>query len=70
MALDLKLSKEFNVPVTDWLKSHRFRVALAIYNITNHTNPLDVYSNVTSPFFGHFVGLQHRLFDVQFDIVY
>jgi hypothetical protein len=54
----------------DWLKSHRFRVALAIYNITNHSNPLGVYSNITSPFFGHFVGFQHRLFDVQFDIVY
>ncbi len=69
-ALDLKLSKEFNVPLMDWLKSHRFRVALAIYNITNHSNPLGVYSNITSPFFGHFVGFQHRLFDVQFDIVY
>lgn len=69
-SLDLKLSKEFNVPLTDWLKSHRFRAALAIYNITNHSNPLGVYSNITSPFFGHFVGFQHRLFDVQFDIVY
>jgi len=70
VSLDLKLSKDFNLPLTAWLKNHKFRAALQIYNITNHANPLDVYSNVTSPFFGHFVGFQHRLFDVSFDIVY
>jgi hypothetical protein len=69
-SLDLKLSKDFNLPLTSWLKNHKFRGALQIYNITNHSNPLDVYSNITSPFFGHFVGFQHRLFDVSFDIVY
>lgn len=69
-SLDMKLSKDFNLPLTAWLKNHKFRGALQIYNITNHSNPLDVYSNVASPYFGHFVGFQHRLFDVSFDIVY
>ncbi|HLY63771.1 MAG TPA: TonB-dependent receptor [Terriglobia bacterium] len=69
-SLDLKLSKDFNLPLTSWLKNHKFRGAFQIYNLTNHSNPLDVYSNVASPYFGHFVGFQHRLFDVSFDIVY
>lgn len=69
-SLDMKLSKDFNLPLTSWLKNHKFRGALQIYNLTNHTNPLDVYSNVASPYFGHFVGFQHRLFDVSIDIVY
>lgn len=70
LSLDLKLSKDFNLPFTSWLKNHKFRGAFQIYNLTNHSNPLDVYSNVASPYFGHFVGFQHRLFDVSFDIVY
>jgi hypothetical protein len=70
LSLDLKLSKDFNLPLTSWLKNHKFRGAFQVYNLTNHSNPLDVYSNVTSQNFGHFVGFQHRLFDVSFDIVY
>jgi len=69
LSLDLKVTKDFGVPYIGWLKSHRFRVGVSGFNLTNHSNPLDVYSNTASPFFGHFVGFQHRIFDVSFDIV-
>jgi hypothetical protein len=70
MAIDLKLSKDFRIPFLPWLRNHRIRGALAVYNLTNHTNPRDVYNNVTSPNFGHFVGLQHRMFDTDLDVIY
>jgi hypothetical protein len=70
MAIDLKLSRDFHIPWLPWVRNHRFRGALAIYNITDHTNPRDVYNNVASPYFGHFVGLQHRVFDTFLDVVY
>ena len=70
LSVDLKLSKDFRVPVIPWLKSHKFRAAIAVYNITDHANPRDVYSNISSPLFGHFVGFQHRLYETWFDIVY
>jgi hypothetical protein len=68
-SLDMKISKDFKVPIVPLLKNHTLRGSLQIFNITNHSNPLDVYSNIASPFFGHFVGFQHRLFDLQIDII-
>ncbi|HXJ96945.1 MAG TPA: carboxypeptidase regulatory-like domain-containing protein [Terriglobia bacterium] len=68
-SLDLKLGKEFTLPFP-WVKNHRLRGALTIFNLTNHSNPRDVYNNVTSPYFQHFVGFQHRFFDSELDIVY
>jgi len=70
LSLDLKLSKDFAVPYIGQLKNHKFRLGVAVFNLTNHLNPLDVYSNIASPFFNHFVGFQHRVFDASFDIVY
>ncbi len=70
LSLDVKVSKDFRVPFLPWLKSHSFRGAFAVYNITDHSNPRDVFSNVFSPFFGHFVGFQHRSFETWLDIVY
>jgi hypothetical protein len=69
-AIDLKLSKDFRIPFLPWVRNHTIRGALAIYNVTDHTNPRDVYNNITSPNFGHFVGLQHILFDTFVDITY
>jgi hypothetical protein len=68
-SLDLKLGREFRLPLP-WVKNHRLRGALTIFNLTNHSNPRDVYNNVTSPYFQHFVGFQHRFFDSELDIVY
>ena len=70
LSLDLKLSKDFRLPLIPWLKNHKLRGAIAVYNLTNHANPRDVFANIASPFFGHFVGFQHRSYETWFDIVY
>ncbi len=70
LALDLKLTKDFRIPFLPWVRDHRFRGALGIYNLTNHLNPRDVYNNIASPYFGHFAGPQHRAFDTFLDVVY
>lgn len=70
LSLDLKLSKDFRLPIIPWLKNHKFRGAIAIYNITNHSNPRDVFANLASPLFGHFAGFQHRSYETWVDIVY
>lgn len=69
-ALDLKLSKDFRISFLPWIKNHKLRGALTIYNITNHLNPRDVYNSTASPYYGHFAGLQHRMFDTDLDVVY
>jgi hypothetical protein len=70
-SLDLQLSKDFHLRlVPAWVKKHLFRGELRIFNITNHGNFRDVYNNVSSPFFGHFAGFQHRFYDMSLDIVY
>jgi hypothetical protein len=68
-SLDLKLTKDFRIPFLPWLRHHKFQGALAVFNLTDHANPRDVYNNVASPYFGHFVGFQHRFFDAYLDIV-
>ncbi len=68
-SLNLKLSKEFHLPLP-WIKNHVMRGALTIFNVTDHTNPRDVYNNTASPFFDHFVGNQHRFFDTALDVIY
>jgi hypothetical protein len=70
LAGDLKLSKDFRIPFLPWVRNHRLRGALGTYNITNHLNPRDVYNNITSPYFGHLAGPQHRMFDTFLDVVY
>jgi len=68
-SLDLKLSKEFRLPLP-LLKGHLLRGSLIVFNLTNHNNPRDVYNNVSSMYFGHFPGQQHRFFDSQLDVLY
>ncbi len=68
-SLDLKLGREFRLPLP-WLKNHTLRGALTILNLTNNANPRDVYSNITSPNFGHFVGFQHRFYETALDVLY
>ncbi len=62
-SLDLEMYKEFRISFIPWVRNHTLRGILRAYNFTNHQNPRDVYNNTTSPYFGHFVGLQHRFFD-------
>ena len=69
-AADVKAGKDFRISFLPWVRNHMLRGAIAVYNVTNHSNPRDVYSNTASPYFGHFVGLQHRALETWFDIVY
>jgi hypothetical protein len=68
-SLDMKLSKEFHLPLP-LLKKHLMRGSLTVFNLTDHSNPRDVFNNISSPYFGHFVGDQHRFFDSALDILY
>ena len=70
-SLDVKLTKEFHVPLIPlpFLKKHLFRGAFAIYNVTDHSNPLNVINNTSSPIFGHLLGFQHIAFDTFFDVI-
>jgi Carboxypeptidase regulatory-like domain len=69
-SLDLKLTKDFKVPFIPWLRNHKLRGAFSIFNLTDHSNPRDVFNSTASPFFGQFVGFQHRFYDAYLDIVY
>ena len=46
-----------------------FRAGFAVFDITDRLNPLDVYNNNASRYFGHLVGFQHRTFATYFDLV-
>jgi len=67
---DLKVTKDFRISFLPWVRNHILRGAFAVYNVTDHSNPRDVYSDIASPYFGHFAGLQHRSLETWFDIVY
>jgi hypothetical protein len=62
-SLDVKLSREFTVPVTHkgTTKRYRFNVGIFSLDVTNRLNPHDVFNNVTAPLFGQFAGFQRRL---------
>lgn len=69
-SLDVNVTKDFRVSFLPWVRNHKLRLSVSVFNLTNHYNPRDVYNNVTSPYFGQFAGLEHRLYDTYLDIVY
>lgn len=71
-SLDVKVSKDFHIPFVHFgiFKNHKFRGAMEVYDITNHQNPVDVYNNIASPFYGHYIGFQHITFNTFFDLIY
>ncbi|MGH9407297.1 MAG: TonB-dependent receptor [Terriglobia bacterium] len=71
-SLDVKVSKDFKLPFlhVGILRNHKFRGALEVYDVTNHQNPVDLYNNTASPYYGHFVGFQHVTFNTFFDLIY
>jgi len=69
-SLDLEMYKEFRIPFIPWVRNHTLRGILRIYNVTDHQNPRDVYNNITSPYFGHFAGFQHRFYDTALNFLY
>jgi hypothetical protein len=69
-SLDMKLYRDFKLPAfAGRIKDHRFRIGIYSLNLTNHLNPHDVYNNIASPVFGHFVRFQHRVNGMLIDIV-
>ena len=70
LSLDTQVTKDFHFPLVEWLKKRTFRAMFTAFNLTNRLNPRDIYSNLDSPFFGHFVGFQHRVYELAFDVVY
>ena len=70
LSLDLQVTKQFRIPFVPWFRKHPLTGGVRVFNLTDHGNFRDVYSNVTSPYYGHYAGFQHRFFDVSLDILY
>ena len=68
-SLDMKIYREFRIPGPSKLNNHSVRLGIYSLNLTNHQNARDVINNISSPYFGHFVGLQHRVTGFVFDFV-
>jgi hypothetical protein len=70
-SLDLKVYREFKIrmPFVGRMKNQKLRFGVYSINITDHSNPLDVYNSVASPYFGHLVGFQHRRDGFVIDLV-
>jgi carboxypeptidase family protein len=70
-SLDVKVYREFHLPFAfiGWKKSRKFRIGFYSINVTNHSNPRDVFNNVTSRNFGEFAGFQHRVNGLVVDVV-
>jgi Carboxypeptidase regulatory-like domain len=62
-SFDWKVSRVFHLPVPIFksLRQDAFRFGIYYTNFLNHSNPLEIFNNVTSPNFGQFVGFQHRV---------
>jgi hypothetical protein len=65
MAMDLQVTKGFKLPFFD---KKKVRVGVALFNLTNHFNPRDVQSNLTSPNFGQFYNSLGTAVKAKFDI--
>jgi hypothetical protein len=50
-SMDLQITKGIKIPFFDNKKD---RIGLALFNLTNHFNPRDVQTNLTSPNYGSF----------------
>jgi hypothetical protein len=70
-SLDARIYREvpLHLPFLGNMKNRKLRFGIYSLNLTNHLNALDVYNNVSSPYFGHFVGFQHRVDGLVIDVV-
>jgi hypothetical protein len=64
-ALDLLVAKDFQI-----MKKHAVRFSLSLLNVSNHFNPLQVYSNTADPRYGRFFGNYPRRVLLDFDFLY
>ena len=51
-----------------WAGGQKLRWGIGVRNLTDARDPRDVYNNVTSPNYGHFVGFQHRVIEINVDL--
>ncbi len=68
-SFDFKVWKVLPLPgfLPFGLGHSKLRWGIGFHNATNNLNPLAVYNNIASPYFGHFVGFQHRVIDINVD---
>ncbi|TAM82575.1 MAG: TonB-dependent receptor [Acidobacteria bacterium] len=67
-SFDFKIWKVFPLPHwLPWGGGFKLRWGIGVRNLTDARDPRDVYNNITSPNFGHFVGFQHRVIEVDVD---
>lgn len=64
-SFDLRASKDLHVS-----KKYAVRLSLSMLNLTNHSNPLDVFANTGDPRYGAFFGNYPRRFLFDFDVLY
>ncbi len=65
MSVDLQVTKGFMLPFFDKKKA---RIGVALFNLTNHFNPRDAQSNLTSPNFGKLYNSLGTSVKAKFDI--
>ena len=70
-SFDARIYREFplRLPFKESSSKRKIRFGVYSINITNRHNPMDVYNNVTSPFFGQFAGFDRRVDGLVIDIV-
>ena len=64
-SLDMRVSKDVQVNL-----QHAVRLSLTVRNLTDHFNPLEVYSNLADPQYGRFFGNYDRKFLFDFDFLF
>jgi len=68
-SFDFKVWRMFPLPgfLPFGLGKMKLRWGIGVRNLTDTSNPRDVYNNITSPYFDHFVGFQHRVLEFNVD---
>ena len=67
-SFDFKIWKMFPLPHwLPWGGGFKLRWGIGVRNLTDARDPRDVYNNITSPNFEHFVGYQHRVIEINVD---
>lgn len=64
-SLDLRVSKDIQLD-----PKHAVRLSGTLTNLTNHSNPLEVHSNIADPQYGSFFGNYGRRFVLDFDVLF
>ena len=70
-SMDARIYREMTLHLPFMAHSNARKIRLGIYStdLTNHQNPHDVFSNITSPIFGQFAGFQRRVDGMVLDLV-